>query len=398
VAIVRRTRWAPRGAVPGSGNSEVPLRAELGYFLNMKPERSGEPPSSRELLDGAIRGLRERLPDRWDLTANQRDPSSGNGPEASVAIRSPDARVATLVVAVRRTLGSRDWLEVAERLERQVSDSDADGALVVARYISPGTRERLDARGISTFDAAGNVHIRSDDPGLFISSQGAKADPWRGPGRRRDTLRGEPAARVVRTLVDRRGPWRVRRLIEASGASTGSVYRVVELLEAEALITRDGNEFVVPEWHRLLRRWAEDYAFQTTNRVSRWIAPRGLDDAMGRLVESGDPTYAVSGSVAAAAWEEYAPARSLWVYSASPGALADAIGLRRVDAGANVLIAEPAYAVAFDGVTTSGTDQLRRVAPAQAVADLLNGPGRAPSEGEHLMDWMERNERAWRLE
>jgi hypothetical protein len=43
--------------------------------------------------------------------------------------------------------------------------------------------------------------------------------------------------------------------------------------------------------------------------------------------------------------------------------------------------------------------ELRRgpdVAPSQAVADLLTGPGRNPSEGEELLDWMRKNEGVWR--
>jgi len=32
----------------------------------------------------------------------------------------------------------------------------------------------------------------------------------------------------------------------------------------------------------------------------------------------------------------------------------------------------------------------------RAVADLLTGPGRNPSEAEALLEWMKKNEDAWR--
>ena len=37
-------------------------------------------------------------------------------------------------------------------------------------------------------------------------------------------------------------------------------------------------------------------------------------------------------------------------------------------------------------------------APAQVAADLLNGPGREPAEGEFLIEWMKINEEQWRLD
>jgi hypothetical protein len=35
-------------------------------------------------------------------------------------------------------------------------------------------------------------------------------------------------------------------------------------------------------------------------------------------------------------------------------------------------------------------------APTQVAADLLNGPGRNPSEAEELLAWMSAHEGAWR--
>jgi hypothetical protein len=39
---------------------------------------------------------------------------------------------------------------------------------------------------------------------------------------------------------------------------------------------------------------------------------------------------------------------------------------------------------------------VRYVAPSQAVADLLTGSGRNPTEAEELLDWMRRYEDVWR--
>jgi hypothetical protein len=41
-------------------------------------------------------------------------------------------------------------------------------------------------------------------------------------------------------------------------------------------------------------------------------------------------------------------------------------------------------------------DGVSYVALSQAVADLLTGPGRNPTEGEALLQWMQVNSEVWR--
>jgi hypothetical protein len=70
------------------------------------------------------------------------------------------------------------------------------------------------------------------------------------------------------------------------------------------------------------------------------------------------------------------------------------LGLRPVDAGANVLLASGRYDVVFD--RTVRHDGVTLVAPSQAAVDLLTGPGRSPAEAQAVLDWMEAHEREWR--
>jgi hypothetical protein len=82
------------------------------------------------------------------------------------------------------------------------------------------------------------------------------------------------------------------------------------------------------------------------------------------------------------------------VFVDDAAAVADALGLKPADAGANVLLLEPKGDFVFDGARLD--DGVRYVAPSQAVADLLSGSGRNPAEAEELLSWMRRNEDAWR--
>lgn len=350
-------------------------------------------PTEAELPKLAVALLRERIPRNWSLEVEVLP--EGGGLDSCFVLRAPDGTHTKIVVHAKRLLDVRDVTPLEEHLERFLKFGDSTG-MVVARYLPPSVRDRLTQFGLSYADATGNILVRTESPALFVSDRGENADPWRGRGRPRGTLKGEPAAKVVRSLLDRSGPWKIRELVSESGASTGSVYRVIEFLEAEDLIKRTENGLLnSPDWPALLRRWSLDYQFRTSNMTTRWIAARGLEDLLGRMRKSTVQDYAVTGSIAAAHWAAYAPSRSAMIYAADPQTAAEEWGLRPAESGVNVLLAKPAYGVAFKGAI-SRQDGLRLAAPAQVAVDLMTGPGRAPSEAEELIDWMVRNEQLWR--
>jgi hypothetical protein len=64
------------------------------------------------------------------------------------------------------------------------------------------------------------------------------------------------------------------------------------------------------------------------------------------------------------------------------------------EVGANVILAEPFDPVVYE--RSREQDGIACVAPSQNAADLLTSPGRGPAEAEELMEWMSRNEGAWR--
>jgi hypothetical protein len=113
-----------------------------------------------------------------------------------------------------------------------------------------------------------------------------------------------------------------------------------------------------------------------------------------RLREAGDLAYVVTGSLASERLAAYAPARLGMIYVENLGEAARQLGLREVEAGANVALAAGDYDVVFDRAQT--VDGVRFAAASQVAVDLLTGPGRNPSEAVALLDWMEANERQWR--
>lgn len=368
----------------------------------------GRPALDREkdILAEALAQVRSRVPTGWTL--EPRDDAALFGPDALVELSAPGGDRTTLVIEVKRTLVTKDLASVLDQLNSYIaggfvsanprSRKDQAAPMVVARYLPPPLQTWMTERGVSYVDATGNMRISLDRPAMFLRDVGATNDPWRGPGRPKGNLTGEPAARVVRALVDFRPPYSVPRIIELAGASSGATYRVIEFLEDQLLLTREPRGPVVEvEWRALIERWARDYGFNRTNAVTSYLAPRGLPDLLSRLSQvtlAPGLGYAVTGTLATQRLVEYAPARNAMIYADNPDLLAQQIGLREVETGANVLIAKNTYDVVYE--RTSIVDGVVVVAPSQAAVDLMTGPGRNPAEAEELLRWMQTNEGEWR--
>ena len=365
----------------------------MAMTLSMPP--TTEPKSESEILGLGTTQIRERLPEGWKVTleAKQSHPFI----DGVIELTSPNNEKASLVLAAKRKVEGRAVEGLRRQLDQFTIDFPSSAKAVMAPYLSPPVRSRLTEADLSYADLTGNIRIELSRPGLFLADRGADSNPWRGPGRPKTSLRGEPAARVVRALVDIDSTWRITKLIEAAGTSTGATYRVVAYLETEGLAERDESGAVrVDDWKRLLLQWSNEYSLVKNSRVTRWIASRGIPALLERMAgKTLGSTYALTGTLAAAEWAAYAPANLATIYAKDAEAAAQAWGLAATDANANVIIAEPQYSVVFDRswINKSG---VRAAVASQVYVDLASGPGRNPNEAEELLKWMEGNESAWR--
>ncbi|MFZ2173777.1 MAG: helix-turn-helix domain-containing protein [Rhodococcus sp. (in: high G+C Gram-positive bacteria)] len=359
-----------------------------------KPELAGheakvpfpKPERDIDLYRRSIATLHAALPHGWTLTAGK-SRSLADAPER-LLVGAPNGEVASFSVIPARGVLAGDAARFADGL------SDSDRGFVCARYLSEPVRRQLDARGLSYADATGNTSLAADRPAIWVRDRGADADPWRGPGRPAAQLTGDPAARVVRALADHSGQLTVPELIRLAGASTGATYRVVETLEERDLLERlPRGPITNVRWQQMLRAWSSDSSFKDCPTVG-YFAPDGIESFLTQLAEQSGHLYAVTGSLAAAASVEYAPAQQVQIYADHGDALAGALGLRPVEAGANVLIATPRSAAVFE--RTLFRSNIRLVAPTQAFADLLAGNSRQQQEAEHLIGWLADNEGEWR--
>jgi hypothetical protein len=395
-------------------NPLAPLATECNYFPKNLLNRNAPPttrpevdvltptPPEREtdVLRQGISLLTSRLPASWraDITEQVRVSPGSRRADAIVDLTAPDGSRAALVFEAKRSIVVRDLPAVLNQLQAVISKLERPTETIVpviaGRYLAPSVRQWLQEHQVSYVDATGNLRVAVEKPALYLRDAGSDRDPWRGPGRPRATLQGPAAARVVRALVDHLPPATVTELVARSRASTGATYRVVEFLEREALIERAARgQIVTVHWRRILQRWSEDYGFQRSNTVNAYLQPRGLEELVHNLRDSMGLPYVLTGSLAAQRVAPYAQPRLAMLYANVAADLVGTLGLRTVEGGANVLIAETDYDVVFD--RTVEADGLRFVAPSQAAVDLLTAPGRGPAEGQALLDWMDTHEADW---
>lgn len=310
---------------------------------------------------------------------------------------APDGQRARLIVEAKLRVEAKDVSGLAVQLQ-ELLDSQRKGSnavpVVVARYLSSPVRQRLTDAGIGYADATGNLRISIGRPAMFLRDVGAERDPWRGPGRPRGTLKGANAARLVRALADYKPPYMVTRLAELSGTSVGATYRMVEFLEREDLIGRELRAAITRvDWRAIIERWGEDLGVTQTERMTLYLEPRGFPELLTKLQTAGDLRYILTGTLAARYYDEIVPPRLAVIYADPAERLVEYLNLRPSPSG-NVLVGVPIDPVVFDRPKQQGWPKV--AAPSQVAVDLLGGPGRGPSEAAMLLDWMEKNEDAWR--
>jgi hypothetical protein len=358
--------------------------------------------SRSDLILQAQRLLANRLGEGWSVRRVD-EPVRGPGiprPDAIFNVTAPDGTTASQTIAAKQRLFPRD---IARWLGTLRPAPPNNGYLLVAPFLNQRARDLLSEAGVNYIDMTGNVLVRLDRPSVLIRERGADKDPEPGDEPVR-TLRGGKAARVVRALCDYAPPASSREVAARAAVSPGYVSKIVNLLEREALIEREGKGPSQPIqnvfWANLVRRWTADYRLLDSNRCRLFLAPQGvpafLRDLSGWASRAGDGRYAVTGSFAAARRAPVAPPSMVFCYVDAPLEVAEKTGLMPTTGAGNVYLCSPLDPIAFE--RTWVDEDVRFAALTQVAADCLTGPDRMPAEGEALLEWMAANEGSWRLD
>jgi hypothetical protein len=348
----------------------------------------------RQLRDA----LASALPSTWSMVSQAKPTRGDQRADACLTLAAPDGSTVTVLVEAKRTAEPRD-VAAAMRQLAAFRQSDDDAVMLVAPYLSPRVREVLRDAGAGWFDATGNLRLQVDRPAVFIEREGATRNPFSdADDRRLKSLRGPGAARVVRALLDESLPIGVRALADTAEVGPATSSRVADLLVREDLITRDkASQIIAVKKRSLVRRWTADYGIDVSNQAVPVLSPRGLEQVL-KALKRYEQEYALTAEAAARVYlpKEAAavtPLALLTVFVPDATEAAEALSLRQVRRGANVVLVEPFDAVVFRRLKRASG--LAYAAPSQVVADLLTGPSRAPEQATALLDALAKQDQAW---
>ncbi|WP_241546455.1 MULTISPECIES: helix-turn-helix domain-containing protein [Streptomyces] len=274
--------------------------------------------------------------------------------------------------------------------------------LVLTPWLSRQVQSLLRKHDISYLDLMGNVSLRVPRPAIVIYTEGATRAPQalaKEPSR--TTLAGPKAGRLVRVLTDVRPPFRAGELAQASGLSLGYVSRLLDTLEDQLLIRRDGRVITFVDWPNLLRARAAREVLLRKGSFVGLLAPNGIPYVIKRirhLPQSALANIAVTGTHAAHAVAPLSAGGQLMVY-VSPRMdeddLGDELGLLPVDENADVLLLQARDRSVFE--RSEIVEGVPHVALSQVALDCLAGPGRMPAEGEAVIEYMKGHEDLWQV-
>lgn len=353
--------------------------------------------TEEQLLERAVQLLQARLPYGWSARLQTHNFERGET-DTLLEIEGPQSSRAAVLVEARRSIAPKEIQDLLgtsllKRLRAQVQRP----IMVVAPYLSPRSRALLISEDVGYLDMTGNLRLSLVYPALYLEVQGADKNP--NPEKRRTRgLRGAQVGNLVRALVDVVPPYGVTELAKKAKVDPGYATRILETLEAEALIERGSRGRVVEvRWPDLLRQRAATLDLLAPQRRKLFISQRGAPETLSDLARLGREELVVTGSFAASRLAPVAAPSLLVVYTLLDAQdLAASLKLLPTSSGADVAIVKPENYGPFFNLRVDEKMGVNLAAPSQVAIDCLSGNGRMPSEGEALIGWMKQNQRLWR--
>ena len=287
--------------------------------------------------------------------------ASGQRPDLVVDIRTPSGPQ-RLLVEIKSDGIPRTLRRAAEALKGRLRNLEGAYGLLAAPYISDRGRGVCRENGIGCLDLAGNIFLSFDR--VFIERTG-KQNPT--PARRlQRSLFAPRSSRALRVLLsDPTRRWYVRDLAAEAGVSLALASRVKQLLRDQDLLGEDLRSFWLSKPEDLLVDWSKAYSYEK-NEVSSFytmLPIPELEERLAKECERRSIRYGLalfSGANRVAPFVRYN--RAFAFVEGRLGELVEAIDLKQVPTGANVVLLRP-----YDGGVFYG---VREVGGAKVVSDF----------------------------
>ncbi len=256
--------------------------------------------------------------------------------------------------------------------------------VVVVTYMGEVGQRLCQVAQVNWMDLSGNACIVS--PGLRVIVRGMP-NLFVRPGRPR-SLFAPKSARVTRLMLLHPGEaFTQRQIAKRVGLGEGYVSRVVHALEADELVIRNhAGAIGSRDPNLLLDAWREAYEFGK-HRIHRLhVAARngeGVTRHTSDVLRDAKITHAATGLSAAWLFVSFAAFRTATFYVDRFDAnVLDSAGIRLVQTGENLWLAEPNDSGVFEGAEVR--HGIRCVSAIQTYLDLKGHPERSKEAAEEL--------------
>ena len=282
-----------------------------------------------------------------------------------------------------KTLGTpKSTREAVNLLVRRIQAEPASYGVVIAPYISPGSAAICRESGIGYVDLSGNCSITFQQ--IFINREkSGNQFPFKTG---LSSIYSPKSERILRVLlVYPYRTWKAIDLAKEAQVSLGMITQVSKkLIEEEWLKkTSQGISLVQPE--NLLADWSNNYTIKRNvqNNYYSMKALQDLEIEIGDTCSKMNIPYALTGFSASNRLAPMVRGQRAMIYVGREiDSVAEKVGLKPVESGANVILIQPYDDGVFWNAKSIGDLEISE--PIQVYLDLKRYPGR----GEEAADFL----------
>lgn len=289
-----------------------------------------------------------------------------------------------IVCLVIKTLGTpKSTREAVNLLLRRIQNEPAIYGVFVAPYISPRSAAICKESGIGYIDLSGNCSIAFKQ--VFISRERMENQfPLKTSLSSIYSPKSERILRVLLTYPYQ--SWKTIDLAKEAQVSLGMITHVSKkLIEEEWLKkTSQGISLIQPE--NLLADWTNNYTIKR-NILTNYYTLKPIQDIEIEIAETCgklDIPYALTGFSASNRLAPMVRGQRAMIYvNRDIDSLAEKVGLKPVESGANIILIQPYD----DGIfwNAESIDDLQISDPVQVYLDLKRYPGRGEEAADFLL-------------
>lgn len=290
----------------------------------------------------------------------------------------------TILLVEVKSVGQPRYLrESVYKLKKLFESTPNAYGIIGAPYISNQGVDLLKENDIGYVDLSGNAYINTGL--IYIRIAG---NPNEYPATRQlKTLFAPKTTRIIRVLLNNPSKWwYVQELADKTSLSLGQTSNVKHKLLLEEFAVENNRRFRINNPEKLLDLWAEHYSYRD-NGVKNYyslLPLKEVENKIARYCEARNLRHALtmfSGASRLVPFTRYL--RSfIYVSGIDDTDMADYVGLKNVEEGANVTLLTPYDDGIYDAVQR--IDDVCIVDNIQLYLDLISFKGRGFEQAEIL--------------